>query len=70
MSRAAGAARSLMFTPRLSSRFKMKPRRWLVWYFEGGTWRAAPAPMPEGAAASYADIEHRYAGAIAMEAVE
>jgi hypothetical protein len=69
MSRAAGAARSLTFTPRLQKRAEMKPRRWLVWYFENDTWRAAPAPMPEGAAASYADIEHRYAAAIVMEAV-
>jgi hypothetical protein len=44
------------------------PRRWLVWYWEDDTWRSAPAPMPEGAAAAYADCNHRYAGAIAMEA--
>jgi hypothetical protein len=69
VSRAAGAARGLMFTPALQVRALMKPRRWVVWYFENETWRSCSVPMPEGAAASYADVEHRYASAIAMEAV-
>jgi hypothetical protein len=48
----------------------MLPRRWIVWFWEDDRWKRAPCAMPEGAAASYADVEHRYAGAIAMEAVD
>jgi hypothetical protein len=69
MNRAAGAARSFGFTRPLVPRPDMRPRRWLVWYYEGDTWHRAPAPMPEGAAASYADVDHRMAEAIVMEAM-
>jgi hypothetical protein len=66
----AGAARGFTFTRGIAMPRPMTPKRWLVWFWEHETWRCAAAPMPEGAAASYADVEHRYAGAIAMEAVE
>jgi hypothetical protein len=65
----AGCARSLSFTPPLSPKTEFEVRRWLVWYFEDGRWKRCAAAMPEGAAASYADIERRYAEAISMEAV-
>lgn len=55
-------------SPRRMPNFQ--PQRWLVWWWDelDETWHHAPAPMPEGAAATYADISRRHAGAIAMEA--
>ncbi len=66
--RAAGAARGFEFTRPLDKLPAFAPRRYYVWFYEAGVWRRSQASFPEGAAASYADVEHRYAGAIAMEA--
>lgn len=65
----AGAARSFEFTPRATHRRAMAPRRWQAFMWYDDKWIKAPAPMPEGACARYVDVDHRAAGAVALEAV-
>lgn len=69
MQRSAGAARSYEFTPPVEPKRKVTARRWLVWYWDEDCWKRCAAPMPEGACAHYADVDHRHAGAIVMEAM-
>ena len=64
-----GAGRSFEFVPGPARRPRFQPQRWLVWWWDEDRWLRAPAPFPEGFAATYADTERRHAGAIAMEAV-
>ncbi len=68
-SRAGGSVRSFVFGLPLSRLPVFRARRWQVWYWEHDRWHRFPASMPEGAAASYVDIDRRHAGAVAMEAV-
>jgi hypothetical protein len=64
-----GAGRGFEFRPR-AEHVEFVVQRWWVWWFEDDRWHRFIAPMPEGAAASYADHDRRYAGAICMELAE
>lgn len=64
----AGVNRSLQFKKGPERIVSGPIRRWWVWWYQDDVWHRMVASMPEGACASYADVERRFADAICMEA--